>query len=338
MPGPGQTVYLTNRQIQVLQLAVDGLSGKQIARHLGISPRTVEDHFSRMRLRTGAWNDSELVAHGLAAGIIIPPTGPSIHHQIGNEAPAGRTRDEEPADRSAGITSDGATHDDFSGERTIIPPRTAIHADPPINAPRAALIGYAWVYKAAQSLDWQIRALKDARCLLVFADSNANRTATRPELQACLDCLRPGDTLVVPSIDRVSSSLPDLIALVSAMRNREVGFRSLHEALDTTTPDGRLIFQLFAALAEFIRELTVDGRRQHSTTACTRGILLGRPPAMTTEQICHACALLAQPDNALSSIARLLGISRSTIYKHIPQFARGVGNLQLRPLNGKPRD
>jgi DNA invertase Pin-like site-specific DNA recombinase len=117
------------------------------------------------------------------------------------------------------------------------------------------------------------------------------------------------------------------------MRDREVGFRSLYEALDTTTPDGRLIFQLFAALAEFIRELTVDGTCEYFTTACTRGILPGRPPAMSAEQICDACALLAQLDNALSSITRLLGISRSAIYKHIPQLARGVGNSQLRPLS-----
>ena len=95
--------------------------------------------------------------------------------------------------------------------------------------------------------------------------------------------------------------------------SRGVGFRSLHEALDTTTPGGRLVFHVFAALAEFICELIVEGTREGLDAARARGVRLGRPPAMTAEQIRHARDLLTRPDNTVSSIARLLGVSRTTI-------------------------
>src|SRR5579875_2552980 len=159
-------------------------------------------------------------------------------------------------------------------------------------------------------------------CLRTFADKQPGKTADRPELEACLHYLRPGDTLVVPSLDRLSRSLADLITLVGELRRRGAGFKSLHEALDTTTPGGRLVFHMFAALAEFIRELIVEGTREGLEAARARGQRLGRPPALTLEQVRHARALLAQPDNTVSSIARLLKVSRSTIYKYLPELGR----------------
>src|SRR5439155_20274819 len=86
-----------------------------------------------------------------------------------------------------------------------------------------------------------------------------------------------------------------------------------HEALDTTTPGGRLVFHVFAALAEFIRELIVEGTNEGLAATKARGVRLGRPPAMTSEQIQSARTLLAQPEHSVSSIAKLLGVSRSTI-------------------------
>ncbi len=124
----------------------------------------------------------------------------------------------------------------------------------------------------------------------------------------------------MPSLDRLSRSLQDLITLVAQLRRRGIGFRSLHEALDTTTPGGRLVFHVFAALAEFIRELIVDGTREGPAAAPARGVRLGRPPAMTPEQVRHARDLLARPDNTVSSIARLLNVSRSTIHKYVPEL------------------
>ena len=110
---------------------------------------------------------------------------------------------------------------------------------------------------------------------------------------------------------------------MAGLRRAGVGFRSLHEALDTTTPGGRLVFHVFAALAEFIRELIVEGTREGLDAARARGQRLGRPPAMTAEQIRQARDLLTLPGNSISSIARLLGVSRSTLYKYLPELADG---------------
>jgi len=107
---------------------------------------------------------------------------------------------------------------------------------------------------------------------------------------------------------------------VAELRRRGIRFRSLHESLDTTTPGGRLVFHVFAALAEFIRELIVEGTREGLAAARARGVRLGRPPAMTAEQVRHARDLLTHPDNTVSSIARLLNVSRSTIYKYVPEL------------------
>jgi DNA invertase Pin-like site-specific DNA recombinase len=202
---------------------------------------------------------------------------------------------------------------------TALPDSTA----PADGAPLGALIGYARVPATGQNPGRQIRALSEAGCIRIFADRQPGTTAARPELQACLDYLQPGDILVVASLDRLSRSLHELIPLVAGLHRRDLGFRSLHEDLDTTTPRGRLVFLVFAALAEFIRELTVQGTREGIAAARARGTRLGRPPAMTPEQIGHARALLTQPDNTVSSIARLLGVSRSTIYKHVPELAGG---------------
>ena len=183
------------------------------------------------------------------------------------------------------------------------------------------LIGYARVSTSGQLLDRQQHALTEAGCLRVFADKLSGKDVDRPELAACLDYLRPGDTLVVPSLDRLSRSLADLIAIVGTLRRRGVGFKSLHEALDT--PGGRLVFHVFAALAEFIRELIVEGTREGLDAARGRGVRLGLLLAMTAEQIRHARDLLTRPDNTVSSIARLLGVSRATIYKYIPEVTTG---------------
>ncbi|MFD6918563.1 recombinase family protein [Streptomyces virginiae] len=115
------------------------------------------------------------------------------------------------------------------------------------------------------------------------------------------DFLREGDTLDVPSLDRLGRSLQGLIAILSGLRKRGVGFTSLHEALDTTTPGGHLVFDVFSAFAEFIRELIVQGANEGLDAARACGARLGRPPAMTEEQARHARDLLARPENTVTS-------------------------------------
>ncbi len=110
--------------------------------------------------------------------------------------------------------------------------------------------------------------------------------------------MHPGDTLVVPSLDRLSRSLQDLITTVGELRRRGVGFTSLHENLDTTTLGGRLIFHVFAALAEFIRELIVSGTREGLAAARARGRVGGRSTAVTPEIIRAARDMLPNPTPA----------------------------------------
>ncbi|MBW0270077.1 DNA invertase [Nocardia sp. MH4] len=184
-----------------------------------------------------------------------------------------------------------------------------------------ALVGYGRVSTTGQLLDRQLAALTAAGCQKIFTDKKSGKDIERAELWKCLEYMRAGDTLVVPSLDRLGRSLQDLISIVAGLRKRDIGFRSLHEAIDTTTPGGRLVFHVFAALAEFIRELIVQGTNEGLAAARARGQRLGRPPAMTEEQIRQARAILTRPEETVSSVARLLGVSRSTIYKYVPELA-----------------
>ncbi|WP_225098990.1 recombinase family protein [Streptomyces sp. CoH27] len=122
----------------------------------------------------------------------------------------------------------------------------------------------------------QIDALTAAGCRHIFADKR--KAALRPELTACHDFLTASDTLIVPSPDRYGRSLQDLITMVSELCQREIGFTSLHERLDTTTPGGRLVLHVFGALAEFIRELIVIRTNEGLAAARPRGRVGGRPP------------------------------------------------------------
>ncbi|MEV4220804.1 recombinase family protein [Nonomuraea sp. NPDC049725] len=181
-------------------------------------------------------------------------------------------------------------------------------------------IGYARVSTAGQNLERQLDALKTAGCRRVFADKKSGKNAERPELAACHAFLNEGDTLVVHSLDRYGRSLADLITMVGELRRREIGFTSLHENLDTTTPGGRLIFHVFAALAEFIRELIVAGTRDGLAAAKARGRTGGRPTVITPELLCAARDMLPNPENSITSIAKLLGVSPGTLYNHIPDL------------------
>ncbi|MGY0064008.1 recombinase family protein [Streptomyces sp. LZ34] len=129
----------------------------------------------------------------------------------------------------------------------------------------------------------------------MFSDKKSGKNALRPEQKACHVFLDAGDTLVVPSPDRYGRSLQDLINMVAELSDRGIGFTSLHENLDTTTPGGRLVFHVVAALAEFIRELIVHGTREGLVDARARGRVGGRPTVGTEEVIRAARDLLPDP-------------------------------------------
>lgn len=190
-----------------------------------------------------------------------------------------------------------------------------------------ALIGYARVSTRDQNLDRQLDALRRAGCLRIFADRKSGKDTARLELAKALDFMRPGDALVVASLDRLSRSLQDLITMVADLRQRGVGFRSLHENLDTTTAGGQLVFHVFAALAEFIRELIVEGTREGLEAARARGRVGGRPRVMTEEKILAARALLGH--NSMSAIARMIGVSRGTLYAHMEAITAGLAGTGI---------
>jgi DNA invertase Pin-like site-specific DNA recombinase len=139
------------------------------------------------------------------------------------------------------------------------------------------LLGCARVSTREQNLNRQLDALTATGCDRIWQEKLSGKNADRPELQDCLAFARPNDVVTVTELWRLGRNFQDLIQIVSGLRQREVGFKSLHKALDTTTPSGRMIFHVFAALGEFIRETIVQGTREGLDAARARGTRLGRP-------------------------------------------------------------
>jgi DNA invertase Pin-like site-specific DNA recombinase len=193
----------------------------------------------------------------------------------------------------------------------------------PAAAVTGALVGYGRVSTREQNLARQQAALTAAGCTKCFFDKASGKNADRPGLTSAFEYLRPGDVLTVVSLDRLGRSMEDLITIVGRLKRTGVGFQSLHEKLDTTTPGGVFVFHVFAALAEFIRTIIVANTNEGLAAARARGQRLGRPPAMTPEKIAYARQLLAEPDRTFSSIAVMLGVSRSTLYKALPELVPG---------------
>ena len=180
------------------------------------------------------------------------------------------------------------------------------------------LIGYARVSTPDQSVDAQTAELRAAGCVRIFTETATGADPARPQLAACLDYLRDGDTLVVARLDRLGRSLVHLLGVVEDLRTAGVGLRSLHEAIDTTTPAGRMVLGVFAALAEFERELISERTRAGLAAAKARGAVPGRPRAMTGEQLAHARALISAGASK-GSVARTLGVGRSTLYRYLDE-------------------
>ncbi len=193
--------------------------------------------------------------------------------------------------------------------------------------PVGQLIGYARVSTTSQDLALQRDALERAGCDRIYDDTGSGSIRHRPELDACLDYLRAGDTLVVWRLDRLGRSLRHLIETIGDLEQREVGFRSLTEGLDTTTAAGRLTLHIFAALAEFERALVLERTRAGLEAARARGRLGGRPAVMSPEKLAAAHALRESGELTMEEIASLLGVSRATLYRRLavrePQTAVG---------------
>jgi DNA invertase Pin-like site-specific DNA recombinase len=186
------------------------------------------------------------------------------------------------------------------------------------------LIGYARVSKhdGSQSLDLQVDALVAAGGALehVYSDQASGKRDDRPGLAACLKALREGDTLVVWKLDRLGRDLRHLIDTVQDLAARGVGFRVLTgqgAEIDTTTPHGRLVFGIFAALAEYERELVRERTLAGLEAARARGRLGGRKFGLTKSQVRRAQAAMSHRDTDVAELARELGVTRGTIYRYV---------------------
>jgi len=181
-----------------------------------------------------------------------------------------------------------------------------------------SIVGYARVSTADQTPDLQIDALKSAGAHRIFIETASGAKTDRPQLVAALDYLRPGDTLAVWKLDRLARSIRQLIDTIDALDREGCGFRSLTEAIDTTTPTGKLTFHIFSALTEFersiIRERTVAGL----AAAKARGRRGGRPRVMSDSMIVAAKAMIRDGSMTIKDIASQLGVSDGTLYKYIP--------------------
>lgn len=177
-------------------------------------------------------------------------------------------------------------------------------------------IGYARVSTDEQNLQLQIDALVSAGVALedIHTDVASGGSMRRPGLQAALMNLRPGDILVVWKLDRLSRKLEDMLKLAKQIGEKGAHLKSTTQALDTTTPTGRLIFHVFAVLADFEREVGVERTKAGLASAKARGRVGGRRPVFTPEQRLAALEMLRQ-GVTVRQAAEVLGISRAVIYK-----------------------
>lgn len=193
------------------------------------------------------------------------------------------------------------------------------------------LIGYMRVSKqdGSQCLDLQRDALIKAGVVpeRIYEDLSSGRKDARPGLESCLKALQPGNTLVVWKLDRLGRNLRHLVNTADNLRERDIGFKVLSGSgaqIDTTTPNGRLCFGIFAALAEFERELIAERTRAGLAAARARGRKGGRPRKMTKTALRMAMTAMADRNSAATNVAKRLGITTTTLYTYV----NGDGSLK----------
>ena len=175
------------------------------------------------------------------------------------------------------------------------------------------IIGYARVSTEDQHLEAQIEALEAVGAERIWSEKISGAKTNRPELQALLDHLRPGDVVMVTKYDRLSRSLQDLLTIVETVREKGAGFRSLAEDIDTTTPAGRLVFHVFASIAQFERERISERTKEGLAAARKRGRVGGRPAALSPERRAEVARMRDQEGRGIAELARLFDVSQNTI-------------------------
>lgn len=183
-------------------------------------------------------------------------------------------------------------------------------------APTARLIGYARVSTEDQRLDMQLKSLEVAGCDKVFYDHGiSGGKADRPGLEQALRHLVEGDMLIVYKLDRLGRSVLHLADLLARLDSQNVQFWSMTEGINTATPGGKLIYHIFAAVAEFHRDLIRENTRNGLRAARERGSKIGRPRLMSVESIIEAHRRISQEGELHSHIAATLNVSDSTLHR-----------------------
>jgi DNA invertase Pin-like site-specific DNA recombinase len=178
-------------------------------------------------------------------------------------------------------------------------------------------IGYARVSTEDQNLDLQRDALTRSGCLTIYEEPASGKSAKRIELDDCRKSLRTGDTLVVWRLDRLGRSLSDLVKIIGDLEREGITFESLSEKIDTGSASGKLQFHVFAALAEFERNLIRERTLAGLSAARARGRVVGRKPKLNGKQIREIKTLLTDPAARVTDIAERYGVSRTTLYKRV---------------------
>ena len=186
-------------------------------------------------------------------------------------------------------------------------------------------IAYARVSTLDQNPDLQKDALEKAGCEKVIVDQVSGTVAQRPGLEKAKELLRKGDTFVVWRLDRLGRSLRDLIEWVRYLDAQGVGLQSLHEAIDTSTPTGKLTFHLFGALAEFERNLIQERTQAGLAAARARGHNGGRRKALDDDKRALTVGLYQKKELPVLKICELMGISKPTLYSYVRESQRAFG-------------
>lgn len=181
------------------------------------------------------------------------------------------------------------------------------------------LLGYARVSTHDQNLDLQLDALRLHGCERFFTDTVSGAKAKRPGLDEMLKEARPKDVIVIWKLDRLGRSLKHLVDLVAELNEKDIGLRSLNDPIDTTTAQGRLVFNIFASLAEFEREIIRERTNAGLAAARARGRTGGRKPGLSEEakKKARIAESFYREEMPVDEIAKNLGISKATLYKYL---------------------
>jgi DNA invertase Pin-like site-specific DNA recombinase len=186
------------------------------------------------------------------------------------------------------------------------------------------IIGYARVSTDGQDHALQMDALRVVGCERVFVETASGARTDRPELRKALEMARAGDVIACWRLDRLGRSLRHLIEIADDLQRRDIGLRSLTESIDTTTPAGRFMFSILGALASMEREVLIERTRAGLAAAAARGRRGGRPPSMNEAQVRAAKAMLRSGEMTAAEVAAQLGVSPSTLYRHLPGGRGGL--------------